>query len=290
MSEISITLPDGSVRSLPEGATGADLAASIGPRLAKDAVVVEVDGEPRDLTAPLADGDVGSHRDRPRPRRPPPPPTLDRPRPRPGRARAVAGGHVRRRTRHRQRLLLRLRAAGRSHVHRRRPRAHRREDARDHRRRPAVRALRTARRRGRALMADHPYKRAFMDLAAEGDDADGEAGSGGHDQLLPQHTRVRGHVPRPARAEHRSTPALQADAPRRGVLPGQREEPDAPAHLRHGVGHEDGPRRLPADARVEAASPRPPQARCRARPVLVPRGDRLAASRSSIRRAASSAA
>ena len=57
MSEITINLPDGSHRSLPAGSTGADLAADIGPRLAKEAVVVEVGGEPRDLAAPLADGD-----------------------------------------------------------------------------------------------------------------------------------------------------------------------------------------------------------------------------------------
>jgi threonyl-tRNA synthetase len=57
MSEITINLPDGSHRSLPAGSTGADLAADIGPRLAKEAVVVEVGGEPRDLVAPLADGD-----------------------------------------------------------------------------------------------------------------------------------------------------------------------------------------------------------------------------------------
>ncbi len=57
MSDIAITLPDGSERTLPEGSTGGDLAASIGKRLAKDAVVVVVDGEPRDLTAPLADGE-----------------------------------------------------------------------------------------------------------------------------------------------------------------------------------------------------------------------------------------
>jgi threonyl-tRNA synthetase len=56
MSEITVTLPDGTDRPLPEGATGADLAASIGPRLAKDAVVVEVDGQPRDLAAPLHHG------------------------------------------------------------------------------------------------------------------------------------------------------------------------------------------------------------------------------------------
>ncbi len=53
---ISVTLPDGSVRSLPQGATAADLAVDIGPRLAKDAVIAVVDGEERDLTAPLIDG------------------------------------------------------------------------------------------------------------------------------------------------------------------------------------------------------------------------------------------
>ena len=58
MSEITLHLPDGSSRTLPEGSTGTDLAASIGPRLAKDAVVVEVDGEPRDLSAELADGET----------------------------------------------------------------------------------------------------------------------------------------------------------------------------------------------------------------------------------------
>ncbi len=51
--EISVTLPDGSERSLPVEATGADLAAGIGPRLAKDAVAVRVDGEERDLGRPL---------------------------------------------------------------------------------------------------------------------------------------------------------------------------------------------------------------------------------------------
>jgi threonyl-tRNA synthetase len=56
MSEITLNLPDGSSRTLPTGSTGADLAASIGPRLAKDAVVVEVDGLPTDLGAVLADG------------------------------------------------------------------------------------------------------------------------------------------------------------------------------------------------------------------------------------------
>src|SRR3954454_3121420 len=53
---ISISLPDGSSRDLPAGATAADLAASIGSRLAKAAVAATVDGSEVDLNAPLADG------------------------------------------------------------------------------------------------------------------------------------------------------------------------------------------------------------------------------------------
>jgi threonyl-tRNA synthetase len=49
-------LPDGSQRTLTEGATVATLAADIGSRLAKDAVIGVVDGVERDLDTPLADG------------------------------------------------------------------------------------------------------------------------------------------------------------------------------------------------------------------------------------------
>ncbi len=56
MADISLTLPDGSSRSLPDGATVADLAADIGPRLAKDALIGVVDGTEVDMTASLADG------------------------------------------------------------------------------------------------------------------------------------------------------------------------------------------------------------------------------------------
>jgi threonyl-tRNA synthetase len=55
-AEIAVTLPDGSTRSLPEGATGADLAAAIGKRLAQAAVAAEVDGSEVDLSAPLSEG------------------------------------------------------------------------------------------------------------------------------------------------------------------------------------------------------------------------------------------
>ena len=53
---MTVKLPDGSSLELDAGATGADAAAAIGPRLAADALAVKVDGELRDLTAPLPDG------------------------------------------------------------------------------------------------------------------------------------------------------------------------------------------------------------------------------------------
>jgi threonyl-tRNA synthetase len=56
MAQITVKLPDGRPLSLDEGASGADAAASIGPGLAKAALAVKVDGEMRDLAAPLPDG------------------------------------------------------------------------------------------------------------------------------------------------------------------------------------------------------------------------------------------
>ena len=47
--KVTITLPDGSRRDFDGPVTGADVAASIGPRLAKDALAVAVDGALRDL-------------------------------------------------------------------------------------------------------------------------------------------------------------------------------------------------------------------------------------------------
>lgn len=53
---LTVSLPDGSERELPDGANAADLAAAVGPRLAADAVIAVVDGEERDLHRPLPDG------------------------------------------------------------------------------------------------------------------------------------------------------------------------------------------------------------------------------------------
>jgi threonyl-tRNA synthetase len=49
-------LPDGRQLDLPEGATGADAARAIGEGLARAAIAIEVDGEVRDLSAPLPEG------------------------------------------------------------------------------------------------------------------------------------------------------------------------------------------------------------------------------------------
>ena len=56
MADISVLLPDGSARSVPAGATIADVAASIGSRLAKAALAGTVNGDEVDLTTVVADG------------------------------------------------------------------------------------------------------------------------------------------------------------------------------------------------------------------------------------------
>jgi threonyl-tRNA synthetase len=52
---IQVTLPDGKVLEVPEGSSSYDVAAEIGPGLAKAALAAEVDGEVVDLHRPLAD-------------------------------------------------------------------------------------------------------------------------------------------------------------------------------------------------------------------------------------------
>ncbi len=53
---IQIVLPDGSAKVLADGSSAADLAASIGPGLAKSAVAANVDGRIVDLSSTLGDG------------------------------------------------------------------------------------------------------------------------------------------------------------------------------------------------------------------------------------------
>ena len=54
---MNIVLPDGSVKELEEGATVADVAASIGAGLARAALAGIVNDTPVDLDAVVSDGD-----------------------------------------------------------------------------------------------------------------------------------------------------------------------------------------------------------------------------------------
>ena len=58
VSNLTVTLPDGSPLELEDGATGVDAAAAIGPGLARAALAIRVAGETLDLAAPLADGEA----------------------------------------------------------------------------------------------------------------------------------------------------------------------------------------------------------------------------------------
>ncbi len=53
---MKVVLPDSSELELPDGATGRDAAAAIGPRLAEQAVLLRSDGHVQDLRLPLEDG------------------------------------------------------------------------------------------------------------------------------------------------------------------------------------------------------------------------------------------
>jgi threonyl-tRNA synthetase len=53
MSDLTITLPDGSQQKVPPGTRPIEVANSISPRLASDAIVARVNGEFFDLTRPL---------------------------------------------------------------------------------------------------------------------------------------------------------------------------------------------------------------------------------------------
>ncbi|MFQ5608306.1 MAG: threonine--tRNA ligase [Candidatus Zixiibacteriota bacterium] len=53
--KIDITFPDGSVRPFDSGMTGREIAESISPRLAREALAVKVGGDVRDLSSPITD-------------------------------------------------------------------------------------------------------------------------------------------------------------------------------------------------------------------------------------------
>ncbi|MDQ3950546.1 MAG: TGS domain-containing protein, partial [Gemmatimonadota bacterium] len=53
---LTLQLPDGSERQVPAGTPAAEVVRSIGERLARDAVAVEVNGAVQDLATPLRTG------------------------------------------------------------------------------------------------------------------------------------------------------------------------------------------------------------------------------------------
>ncbi len=53
---IVLTLPDGATREVEPGTLARDVVASIGSRLARDAIAVSIDGEVQDLTTPIRRG------------------------------------------------------------------------------------------------------------------------------------------------------------------------------------------------------------------------------------------
>ena len=55
MSNLNVTLPDGTLKTVPAGSSPMDLAKAIGSRLADDAVVARVNGNLYDLTRPLTE-------------------------------------------------------------------------------------------------------------------------------------------------------------------------------------------------------------------------------------------
>ncbi len=253
---LPLTLPDGSVKSVASGTTPLEVAAGIGPGLAKAAVGAELDGRTVDLRQPLALGGAvpDLHHQEPGGGRVHPPQRRARPRRR-GQA-LVAGRRDRRRAPGplgevpvRLPLPARLHPGG--------PRADRGHDARDPRRGERLRAPRGLARGGRA------------DLPRDGREPEGRAPRRhprGRDDHGLQARRLPGPLPRPARAL--GLPDRGGQAPRSlgRLLPGRRVERDAPADLRHGVRLEEGARGVPR-APGAGARPRPPEARRRARPL-----------------------
>ena len=198
MSDISVTLPDGSSRVVPAGTTPADIAAAISPGLARAALAAFVDDRLVDLSYPL-------EADAPRPHRHVVEPGSARALPaqhgapaRGGGDEPVPGHAVRHRPGDRRGLLLRLRR--RAAVRAGGPRAHREEDEGAGGAGPALRAADGAARRGAPVL--HGEARAAEGPADRREDRRPVRGLLLHDQGS---RHVRRLLRRPARAVARAS-------------------------------------------------------------------------------------
>ena len=288
--KITITLPDGSAKELPTGATGGEVAASIGKGLAKAAVAAKVDGEWVDLDRPIdhdatvaivtANSDEGREVLRHSTSHLMAQAVFD----------LVPGREVRDRPRDRRRLLLRLRAARTASTS---PtttssasrRGCARSSAEDE---PFVREEYDF-DRGLELFADQPYKQEIIRNVSSGAADDDDAGEVTGDGTVGVYKNLRAdgsvayvdlcrgpHVPSTGKLG-----AFKLHEGRRRVLARRREAPDAPADLRHRVGERQGARGVPAPARGGRAA-RPPQARRRSSTCSRSRRRSAPGSRSSI--------
>ena len=269
-------------REHERGTTPVDVAASIGQRPGQGGGRGQGRrrvGRPRPAarrTTPRVAIVTPEHRRRPRGAAP-----LDRARHGPGRHRPVPGREVRDRPRDRRRLLLRLRAARRRALHRRRPRAHRGAHARDRQgRRSRSCATRSTATTGSRLFADQPYKLEIIERVDPDDAGEVRRGARSSPCTATRATAqraVRRPVPRPARAVDQAARARSSSRKVAGAY--WRGDEKRPMLQRiYGTAWESqgGARGAPAPARGGREA-RPPQARRRARPVLVPRRDRLRA-------------
>ena len=279
---VTVRLPDGSTKEFAAGTDGARAGRS-----------PSASGWPRRPWPPPSTGtrststrpagrDRGGRGHRRQRRRPGHPAPLDRPRPGPGRARLWPGAQFAIGPVINDGFYYDFALPGGAHFSDDDLERIAATHAGDHGRGPALHPPRALHRRGPGPVrrstvqaGDHRGGRTPATTRWTPPAEAGEAAAG-HD--LPQLADVHRPVPGTARAVDRTARPLRPHAGGRRLLAGRREAPAAAAHLRHGLGVGEGPGRPPAPAGGGRASG-PPQARGRARPVLLPRRDRLRAGR-----------
>ncbi len=193
----------------------------------------------------------------------------------PGGARPVPGRHVRHRPAGGERLLLRLRAAAGRPARTFVPEDLERIEARMREiiaeSQPFVRDE-ISDEVARTVFAGHRFKLEIIDGEADDPTSATEAGlvrtyenppaTPSSTAAVPRVPGLHRPVPRPPRAQHQGVPGpLQAHARGRRLLARRREEPDAPAHLRHGVGVQGR-----TSTSTSTSSRRPPSATTAASP------------------------
>ncbi len=260
MPDISVYLPDGSAKAVPEGSTVLGVAEAIGPRLAQAAIAGKVGGDLVDVNTTVADGDAVE--------------IITNKSPEALHILRHSAAHVMAEAVKDLYPMVQFGIGPAiedgfyydfgdgAPVHAGRPRGDRGSHGADHRRGAALQAHRDRQARGVGrVRAAGPQAGAHRRAPRVRDDLDLPPG------------RVHRPLPWPARARHRPYRRLQAHQDRRRVLARRQRTPHAPAHLRHRLVHAEGPRRVSRPSR-RGREARPPQARQGARPLQLPRGGR----------------